>query len=138
MNPLHVSWSRKRTPKKETSKKGDPPYLGVRNEAQEVEGEVVRFEIRAVSGLPSGLYKVRYSPGASLRWYLRRLRILNIAIRVAIYDLGQPGKGRLRLRYIPTPQSKILLMPPGMGPNTHLQRAGADAQEVASKMKTNQ
>jgi hypothetical protein len=138
VNPLHVSWSRKRAPKKETLKKGDAPYLGIRNEAQETKGEVVRFEVRAVSGLQSGQYKVRFSPGASLRWYFRKLRILNTAIRVAIYDLGQPWKGRVRLRYIPTPQSTILLLPPGVGLSSHLQRAGADAQEVASKMKTNQ
>lgn len=137
MNPLDASWTRKkRTHKKEEPIKGDAPFLGVRNEAQASGGEVVVFEVRGVSGLPSGHYKLRYSPGASLRWYLRSVRMLNIATRVAIYDVGLPGKGRLRLRYQPAPASKILLLPPGLSPTMHLQRSSVDAQRVASKMKT--
>jgi len=139
MNPLDASWARKkRPPKKEEPAKGDAPFLGVRNEAQVACGEVVVFEVRGVSGLQSGHYKLRYSPGASLRWYLRCLRMLNVATRVAIYDVGLPGKGRLRLRYRPAPTSKILLLPPGLSPSTHLQRSSVDAQRVASKMDTDQ
>jgi hypothetical protein len=135
VNPLDVSWARKKRAPEEPVKRVDSPFLGVRNEAQS-EGEVVLFEVRSVAGLPSGGYKVRYSQGASLRWYLRRLRLLCVATRVAIYDVGVPGKGRLRLRYIPTPVSRILLLPPGTSPNMHLQRSTVDAQKVASRMKT--
>ena len=140
MNPLHASWSRKkRAPEEPPKRESDPPFLGIRNEARQEKGpDVVVIEVRGVSGLPSGRYKLRYSPGASLRWYLRQLRMLNIATKVAIYDMELPSKGRLRLRYHPSPSSRIVLMPPGMSPSTHLQRSSVDAARVAAKMKADE
>jgi hypothetical protein len=139
VNPLKASWTRKKpVPKEEDDAPDkDRPFLGVRNAATSTSSaEYVLFDIRGVSGAPSGRHKVPYSPGASLRWYLRQLRLLTFASKAAFYDLEFPSRGRLRLRYLPTPDSKILLLPPGLSPSSHLQRSPVDAQEVASKMKT--
>lgn len=122
MNPLEASWARRSlvTDHAEEKSVTKPP--------------VVRFEARGIPGLSQKRMEVPYVKGATLKWYLRQLKILHLSVRMAIYDLSNQSKGRLRLRYEPGPSTTIVLMPPGMGLKTHLQRSSVDAQRVAANM----
>jgi hypothetical protein len=134
MNPLDASWSKKRPAP--DSAPGQTPFRGVRTEATVAgaDGPSVRFEVRGVPGAPSGTFRVEWSPGAPLRWYLRKLRMLGVASRAAFYDVVVGDGRRLRLRYQPTDRSVIMLTPAGFGPKSHLQRSSVDAQAVAVNM----
>lgn len=136
MNPLDASWSKRAPAPNPDSAPSDSAFLGVRTEATRVGVDVaaVRFEVRGVAGVPSGRFKVAWSPGAPLRWYLRKIRMLGVASRAAFYDMTVGNGRRLRLRYQPTDKSVILLTPAGYGPNSHLQRSSVDAQAVAANM----
>lgn len=122
MNPLKASWSRKSL---------------ITDQAEErsvTKLPVVRIEARGIPGLSQKKMEVPYVKGATLKWYLRQLKLLHLSVRMAIYDMRNQSKGRLRLRYEPAPGTTIVLMPPGMGLKTHLQRASADGQRVAANM----
>lgn len=122
MNPLEASWTKKRLAASPAE---------VRPAAKL---PVVRFDARGIPGLSQKKMEVPHVKGATLKWYLRQLKLLHLSVRLAIYDLGNPSKGRLRLRYEPAPNTVIALMPPGMGLKTHLQRSSVDAQRVAANM----
>lgn len=136
MNPLGSPWSSKKDKIPLSLGEGEAPYLGLRNtkikEAEDQESLVI--EVRGVGSVPSGPYKVAFSEGATLRYYLRQLRILHAASYSAVYDRGNPEKGRCRLTYVPTEKSEMLICPPGTGTASRLQRSSHDAEKVAAGM----
>jgi hypothetical protein len=137
MNPLGSPWS-SRNDRIDLHPEGstEVQYLGLRNTklTEAKDRKALTIEVRGVGAVPSGPYKVAYSEGATLRYYLRQLRILHAASYSAVYDKANPEKGRCRLTYVPRENSEMLICPPRVGTATRFQRSNHDAEKVASKM----
>ena len=141
MNPSSTPWS---TRQKEVEPEPEdlsvptaPPYLGLRaTKAKESKSakHFLSIEVRGVRFAPSGPYKIEYSEGATLRYYLRQLRLLHAAAYAAVYDKARLEKGRCRMTYRPSKDSQMLLCPSAVGSAVHLQRSHPDAEKVARNM----
>jgi hypothetical protein len=112
-----------------------PRSLGVRNDALAEDAgahDIVTIEVRGARGAASGIYRLAYSQEATIRTYLRRLKLVHAALYSAVYD---ETKGqRCRLSYVPQKGAKIILCPGNMGLATQFQRSHHDAQDVAVRM----
>jgi hypothetical protein len=137
VNPLKLPWATKSKPKVELelTKKVDPPYRGLRPSRQQSgSGPHLLIEVRGVRAASSGPYRVEFSEGATLRHYMRQLRLLHAASYSAIYDNQYPERGRLRLTYKPQVDSRITIVPPQTGTATRLQRSHHDVARLMSRM----
>lgn len=136
MNPLSNPWSKNDRIDLQLEENAEAQYLGLRNtkmkEAEDRKSLVI--EVRGSKSVPSGPYKVEFSKGATLRYYLRQLRILHAASYSAVYDQAHPERGRCRLTYVPYEDSKIIICPPAVGTASRLQRSSHDVDKIVSKM----
>lgn len=134
MNPLQVPWGKKPTPIEEEV---IPSFIGVRNEASraaEGEKDFIVVSLEGVRGAPNGSYKVSWSEGTSLKQYLSQLKLVMVATRAAIRDASYPDSGRLRLRYVPKKDSRIVLCNPSVSSALQYQQSSVNAESVARKM----
>ena len=137
MNPLYNPWAVKEPLPKKTGPKVDPPYLGLRTELAKAAAQApvkLVFEVRGLAAGLAGQYKIEYSEGAKLRYYLHQLRLTHAATYAAIYDQADLERGRRRLSYVPTINSRMLICSPKMGSAIQLQRTNVDAERVATNM----
>lgn len=81
-----------------------------------------------------GTFKIPHHEGWDLRMYLRDARAISHGIKKAIYDEGDPERGRLRLNYRPGPGARIKIGSANWSPVAHLQRASHDAMDLALNM----
>jgi hypothetical protein len=75
-------------------------------------------------------YTLAHEPGANLGHYLGLLDLKNIITKSAAYDLTNIEAGRVKLRYILSPESKIFFGPISYSPVSHLQKATSDPKAV--------
>lgn len=94
----------------------------------------VVIEVRGTKGVHPGIYKLAWQEGQRLGDYLRRLRLKRIACYSAVYDINAKDRGRLRMSYIPTKDSHIVIGSSALGVSTQFQRSSVDAQRVAANM----
>jgi len=131
---LHLpQWGKKKKPKR----KKTTNFLGVQNEAVRDSAKAEQFviiNVASVKGAASGSYKLAYVPGQSLKLYLKRLKLLRVAIYHSVYDLTNKEHGKCRMTYVPKAGARIQIGPVGVGLATHLQRTNVDAQRVAANM----
>jgi hypothetical protein len=136
MNPLGIpKWGKKKLPEEDVSR-GRNVSFGVRGETVELNRdaeEYITVEVR-VDSIPHGEYRMEYLPGVPLGIYLRRLRLKRVACYSAVYDLKSDNRGRLRMTYLPKPQSHILIGKATIGTATSMQRSSVDAQRSAALM----
>lgn len=136
MNPLKLPWS-KRPVKVEVEKAPNEPYLGLRNTKVRESRDLKQYLVVAVSGIssiPAGPYKVEYSEGATLRWYMRQLRMLHAASYAAVRDVTYPDRGRCRLTYIPKQDSRITISSARISSAMRMQRSVHDPKQLARNM----
>lgn len=109
----------------------DPPPV------EEVEESGLKIEFRG--GL--GEYSVRrpeHRPGQNIMGYLADKSKISIMKRCRMIDLAYPDRGTVRTRYIPEPDSHIVILPAGRGLCTEMQRTQHDAQRLARNMKASE
>jgi hypothetical protein len=94
----------------------------------------IQIEVRGVKGAPSGSYKLAYSSGAPLKYYLDILNLKNVAAKSAVYDYSNLEKGRCRMHYVPSPDSRIVLGPASYGPAFEWQRCNHDVRALMNNM----
>jgi len=137
VNPLDFPWNQLEKPKPKIKEDPVPNFIGVRNEAVRDDVNAEDHLVVTVQGLtnvPTGEYKVSFSDGQRLGTYLARLKFKHAATYAAVYDTSNLEKGRLRMSYVPTKASKILICPPAYSPLMFMQRTNVDAQKLASNM----
>lgn len=137
INPLNCPWGKSSTPAFEAKVVTEGHHIGKRNEA-------VRDSVRAesfvivrtvgVRGVPSGDYRLAYSSGAKLGFYLAKLGLKAAALRASVMDATNPSRGKLRMSYVPLEGSVIVLSRPGVSSVLQFQRSNHDAQAVARRM----
>ncbi len=110
MNSLRSPWASKQDKiPLDYGEDTEAQYLGLRNtkvkEAKDVTS--LSIEVRGIGSVPSGPYMAEYSKGATLRYYLRQLRILHASSYAAVYDRANPEKSLLiaTLHLIPDNQA---------------------------------
>ena len=94
----------------------------------------ITVEVRGISGFPSGVYRLAYSPGASLGDYLKRVKLRYAGMTNAVYDYRNLERGRCRMTYVPLEGAKIVIGKRDMGPAFEFQRTSVDAQQLAANM----
>lgn len=136
MNPLDLPNWKKKKPELPTFGRS-ASHLGLKAEVTIVDKDAehhVIIEVRGAKGVHPGQYKVAYRKGCSLGDYLRRLRLKRTACYSAVYDINNKKTGRLRMTYVPTETSHIVIGNRGLGVSTQFQRSSIDAQRVAAQM----
>lgn len=137
LNPLDLpNWKKRKKPELPTLGRS-MSHLGLKAEVIIVDKDAkhhVIIEVRGVKGAVPGKYKVAYRKGCSLGIYLRRLRLKRTACYSAVYDINNKNRGRLRLTYVPTENSHIVIGSGALGVSTQFQRSSIDAQRVAVQM----
>lgn len=135
MNPLSLpDWKK---PKEKDPRTGNNQSLGLKAEAVMFDKDAkhhVVIEVRGTKGVHPGIYKLAWQEGQRLGDYLRRLRLKRIACYSAVYDINAKDRGRLRMSYIPTKDSHIVIGSSALGVSTQFQRSSVDAQRVAANM----
>ena len=135
MNPLNLpDWKKPKLPEK---KGGRNASLGLKSEAVIIDAGAkhhVTIEVRGTKGVHPGAYKLAYEEGRPLGDYLRRLRLKRTACYSAVYDIKAENQGRLRMTYVPSKDSHIVIGSSALGVATQFQRSSVDAQHVAAKM----
>lgn len=134
MIPRIPQWGKKKEPKK----KKVTAFIGVQNEAVRDSSKASEFVTiivtGGVTGAPSGSFKLAYYPGLTLKHYMKRVKLLRVAIYHSVYDLTNQSHGKCRMNYVPKAGARIQVGPTSVGMATHLQRSRIDAQRVAANM----
>jgi hypothetical protein len=136
VNPLHLPSWKKKEPEL-PARNNRASHLGLKAEVMIVDKDAehhVVIEVRGVKGAHPGKYKVAYVEGRMLGDYLRRLRLKRVACYSAVYDITNKKTGRLRMTYVPSETSHIVLGNRSTGVSTKYQRSSIDAQRVATRM----
>jgi hypothetical protein len=112
-------------------------FLGVRAEAvlddQAAEAHI-SIEVRALKGIPNGIYRLAHQEGMTLGQYLSRIKLMATAVKASVYDRANPNQGRCRMSYVPQRGARILVCRGGTSDANMLQRSSVDVQRVASNM----
>jgi hypothetical protein len=137
LNPLQLpDWTKKKKPELPARDKR-ASHLGLKAEVTIIDKDAkhhVIIEVRGVKGTHPGKYKLAYVKGCMLGDYLRRLRLKRTACYSAVYDITNKKTGRLRMTYVPTETSHVVIGNRGLGVSTKFQRTSIDAQRVAANM----
>jgi hypothetical protein len=105
-------------------------------EAALVASQVLKVEIRGVDVAKDGTYSFAYDGERQLGKYLDQLELRRLATRNAVYDMSNLEAGRLRMTYVPSPDTTILIGARDYGPMSHLQRTNHDGQRLAKRIGT--
>lgn len=112
-------------------------HIGKRNEAVRNDAKASSFitiRTAGVRGVPSADYRLAYSSGAKLGFYLAKLGLKAAALRASVTDATNPSRGKLRMSYVPLEGAVIVLSRPGVSSVLHLTHSSHDAQAVARRM----
>jgi hypothetical protein len=136
-DPLKCPWGKSPQRPLDDRRVNEGHHIGKRNEAvRDSVGSLsfVTVRVMGVRGVPSGDYRVAYSPGAKLGFYFAKLGLKAASLRASVMDARNPSRGKLRMSYVPLEGAVIVLGRPGVSSALRLQSSNHDAQSVARRM----
>lgn len=132
---IYVPLLKKDPPPDPGPRVSNPVFLGVRTEAGRDDSAGESFVTFVVGIGPSqGTHKLSHAEGYPLRYYLARLKLINLAAHAAIYDMTNLEHGRCRMSYVPAAGATIRLGPSKMGSASHFQRSNYNPEDLARRM----
>lgn len=125
-------------PDSEDKKRAPLPFISKKEEhTREAAKAQHTIEVRVAAdrSKPAESVKLAWSKGKSLGEYLSPIGLKMAAVRRAVYDMTNLGRGRLRLYYEPEPGAIIQIQDAAIGVQYHLQtNKGRDLQRMALNM----